>query len=60
MSCPKPRQDTPMNTDIATIDELEQLLHRLATRSTIRLHYQITDHAFISTRHPHVDDIGTY
>lgn len=50
-----------MHTDIATIDELERLLHRTdAVRSTIRLHYQITDHAFISTRHPHIDDLGTY
>lgn len=50
-----------MHTDIGTIDELERLLHRpSAARATIRLHYQITDHAFISTRHPHVDDIGTY
>lgn len=34
--------------------ELHQLLHRpSASGATIRTHYRITDHEFISTRHPH-------
>lgn len=50
-----------MHTDNGTIEQLDKLLYRpSAARATIRLHYQITDHAFISTRHPQLYALGTY